>query len=88
MPIATSSLHKSEVCHVCPLAKQKLLAFVSNNNMSKSAFNLVHLDVWGPFGIESIEEYKYFLTLVDDCTRATWVYMMKNKSDVSTVFPI
>ena len=49
---------------------------------------MVHLDVWGPFGIESIEGYKYFLTLVDDCTRATWVYMMKNKSDVSKVFPL
>lgn len=88
LPITTSSLHKSEVCPVCPLAKQKRLPFVSNNNMSKSAFDLVHLDVWGPFGIESIEGYKYFLTLVDDCTRATWVYMMKNKSEVLTVFPI
>ena len=24
---------------------------------------------------------KYFLTIVDDCTRSTWVYVMKCKSD-------
>lgn len=28
-----------------------------------------------------------FLTIVDDCTRVTWVYMMKYKSDVLTIFP-
>ena len=40
LPITMSSLHKSDVCHVCLLAKQNRLPFVSNN-MSKSAFDLV-----------------------------------------------
>lgn len=53
LPLSTTSIDKSIVCPVCPLAKQKRLPFVSHNNMSKSAFDLVHLDVWGPFGIES-----------------------------------
>lgn len=55
--------------------------------MSSSPFDLVHLDIWGPFSVESIEGYKYILTLADDCTRVTWVYMLKNKSDVSYIFP-
>ena len=29
----------------------------------------------------TVEGYKYFLTLVDDCTRTTWVYLMKSKSE-------
>ncbi|CAL9216553.1 unnamed protein product, partial [Arabidopsis halleri] len=75
-------------CSICPLAKQKRLAYVSHNNLASKAFDLVHLDVWGPFSIESVEGFKYFLTLVDDCTRTTWVYMMRNKGEVSVVFPV
>jgi len=74
-------------CSICPLAKQKRLAYVSHNNIEKNPFDLVHLDVWGPFSVESVEGYKYFLTLVDDCTRVTWVYMLRNKNEVSVVFP-
>ena len=29
---------------------------------------------------------KWFITFVDDCTRMTWVYQMKHKSDVCSIF--
>lgn len=45
------------------------------------------MDTWGPFSIESVEGFKYFLTIVDDCTRVTWIYMLRNKSDVLHQFP-
>lgn len=61
---------------------------MSHNHLSDNPFDIVHLDIWGPFLIESIEGYKYFLTVVDDCTRVTWIYLLRNKSDVSTVFPL
>lgn len=41
----------------------------------------------GPFCVESFEGFRYFFTLVDDCTWVTWVYMLRNKEDISTVFP-
>ena len=44
------------------------------------------MDTWGPFSIESVHGYKYFLTIVDDATRVTWVYMLQNKSDVAAIF--
>ena len=28
----------------------------------------------------------WFVTFVDDCTRMTWLYLMKNKSDVGDIF--
>ena len=73
-------------CEVCPLAKQKRLSFPFPNRLSDKAFDLLHLDVWGPFSTESIEGYKYFLTIVDDCTRVTWIYMLKTKHEVVEVF--
>ncbi|KAG7544005.1 Zinc finger CCHC-type [Arabidopsis thaliana x Arabidopsis arenosa] len=86
----TLSMSKNSVlqshCSICPLAKQKRLSFESNNNQSSLPFELIHLDVWGPFSVESVEGYRYFLTIVDDCTRVTWIYMLRNKSEVSTQF--
>lgn len=69
------------------MAKQKILYFPFSNNLSNSPFDLIHLDVWGPFYVPTSEGYKYFITLVDDYTRVTWVYLLTNKSYVSTVFP-
>lgn len=83
IPLLKSS--SLESCPVCPLAKQKMLPFVSNNNLSSSSFDLIHIDIWGPFSVESIDGFRYFLTTVDDCTRFTWTYMLRNKSDVSTI---
>ena len=76
----------SSYCKICYLAKQKRLLFVSHNNMSANAFDLVHLDIWGPFHVSTPANHKYFLIIVDDCTRATWVYLLLAKLDVLTVF--
>ena len=31
--------------------------------------------------------YKYFLTIVDDCTRFTWVFLMRHKSEAMNIVP-
>ena len=31
--------------------------------------------------VPSVAGHKYFLAIVDDCTRSTWVYLMKSKSE-------
>ena len=87
IPVSKNTLESPSHCPICPLAKQKRLSFESNNNFSKIPFELVHLDLWGLFSIESVDGFKYFLTIVDDCTRVTWIYMMRNKSEVSKHFP-
>ena len=76
-----------DFCHVCHLAKQRKLPFPSPNNICNSNFELLHIDIWGPFSVETVEGYRYFLTIVDDHSRATWIYLLKNKSEVLKVFP-
>ncbi|KAJ9556562.1 LOW QUALITY PROTEIN: hypothetical protein OSB04_011176 [Centaurea solstitialis] len=49
-------------------------------------FELVHSDVWGPCPITSKSGFKYFVTFVDDFSRVTWLYLMKNRSEVFTHF--
>ncbi|KAG7543853.1 Reverse transcriptase RNA-dependent DNA polymerase [Arabidopsis thaliana x Arabidopsis arenosa] len=58
-----------------------------DNNMSPNSFDLVHIDTWGPFATPTVEGYIYFLTIVDDHSRATWVFLMKTKNEVLQIFP-
>ena len=34
----------------------------------------------------TLDGFKYFLTIVDDATRATWLFLMKSKSKVKPLF--
>ena len=43
--------------------------------------------IFGGAHVTTPAGHKYFLTIVDDCTRATWVYLLCAKSDVLTIFP-
>ena len=38
--------------------------------------------MWGPYSLSSIHGQKYFLTIVDDYSRYTWVFPLKQKSEV------
>ena len=43
--------------------------------------DLIHCDVWGLFAKSTHDGFRYFLTIVDDATRSTSVYLMKIKSE-------
>ena len=79
--LSNTNLH----CSICPLAKQRCLPFVSSNNMFALPFDLVHCDIWGPFHVPTVEGFRYILTIVDDCSRATWIYLLCNKSDAKEI---
>ena len=42
---------------------------------------MIHVDIRGPFGTASLHEHKFFLTIVDDHSRFTWIYPMTTKSE-------
>ncbi|KAL2243648.1 UNVERIFIED_CONTAM: Retrovirus-related Pol polyprotein from transposon RE1 [Sesamum indicum] len=68
------------ICEICPLAKQHRLPFPHSDSKTKSPFELIHVDVWGPHREYSISHCTFMLTIVDDFTRATWYYMMMHKT--------
>ena len=69
--VITCNINKSFDCYVCPLAKQKRLPFQSSISSSSSCFDVIHADIWGPYSSPSLNESKYFLTLVNDYSRCT-----------------
>ena len=64
------------------MAKLKRLPFPFHNKISSCAFDLIHMDVWGPYSTPNLDGFKYFLIVVDDATRATWLFLMKSKYEV------
>ena len=56
--------------------------------MSSYVLQLVHSDVWGPTRETSHGGNRYYVSFIDDYSRKTWVYFMKNKSNVFYYFNI
>ena len=76
-----------ETCEDCILGKQRRVSFSKSPPQIKQAkLELVHSDVWGPAPVDSISGSKYYVTFIDDSTRKVWVYFLKNKSDVFSIF--
>lgn len=75
------TFNKNLICDSCHYAKQTKLRFAHNNHIAMHCFDLLHMDIWGPIGIPSMQGHHYFLTIVDDHSRFTWLFLMKNKGE-------
>ena len=80
------SSNKSLNCETCILAKSHRQTFKPNNTKVEHPFSLIHSDVWGPAKVTGGQNLRYFLLFVDDCTRMTWTYFLKNKYEVFEKF--
>lgn len=79
------SVNSAISCDVCFNAKQKRLPFSLSSHVSTSVFDLVHMDIWGPLSTPSMMGYRYFLTIVDDKNRFTWLFLMRLKFEASSI---
>lgn len=72
---------RSSICLTCPMARFTKLPYTHSKSCAKNKFELVHIDIWGPYKVTTKGYYSYFLTIVDDFSRSTWVHLLKVKSD-------
>ena len=73
-------LSNSFSCEVCILAKAHRLPFGRSTISTKKPFELLHLDLWGPYRVASLNGARYFVTIVDDFTRNTWTQLLQYKT--------
>jgi hypothetical protein len=78
---------KDKLCSSCQAGKKVGNTHRKKSMMSTSkAFELLHMDLFGPIQYTSIGRNKYGFVIVDDYTRYTWVFFLVDKSDVFATF--
>jgi hypothetical protein len=82
-------IHSSKATAVCSssqMGKSHHLHFSNSLSRSSHPLQLLFLDVWGPSPMPSINNNRYYLCIVDDYSKYTWLFPINMKSDVTHVF--
>ena len=73
----------NKACDVCQRAKQTRDQFPLSDHKASDVFELIHCDLWGAYRTPSSCGASYFLTIVDDYSRAIWIFLLIDKKEVS-----
>ncbi|GKE06043.1 retrovirus-related pol polyprotein from transposon TNT 1-94 [Tanacetum coccineum] len=77
---------KDHLCSACEQGKihrkhhKSKTAFASNKPLY-----LLHMDLYGPMHVESINGNRYVLVVLDDYSRYIWVFFLRSKDEASEV---
>lgn len=79
--------HPDQVCHACLAGKQTRMSFPKSAQWrADEPLQLVHVDLCGPVTPETAGGNKYFMLLVDDCSRWMSVQFLKTKDQAASAF--
>jgi hypothetical protein len=77
------------VCKPCQIGKLTRTQFKSKNFPStEKPLQLVHMDLCGPSRKEGTGKENYFMLIIDDYSRLTWVAFLKEKSEALEKFKV
>ena len=79
---------KTGICEPCQHGKQTIVEFKTKENSTTRPLELVHTDLCGPTRSQGLNGEEYFMLLIDDFTRMTWVFLLKRKSKAFGCFKI
>ncbi|XP_074374408.1 uncharacterized protein LOC141714811 [Apium graveolens] len=75
------------LCETCVKGKQHRQSFpVGKSWRTRRPLEIVHTYIAGPFDIPSLGGNRYYLTFIDDFSRKSWVYIIKEKSEALDKF--
>ena len=60
--------------------------FPSSESKAKGILEIIHSDVCSPMSSSSLSGYVYYVSFIDDYSRKTWIYFMKNKDELFSKF--
>jgi hypothetical protein len=75
-----------DFCEHCIYGKQNRVRFPSGATREKGILELIHSDVFGPVPVPSLGKSMYYVSFIDDFSRNTWIYFLRNKSEVFDKF--
>lgn len=84
----SSGIHLEKIenipCVPCVKGKHHRQPFPKKGSRATEMLEIVHSDLCGPMETASLAGSKYFLTLIDDFTRKTFIYFLKKKARLRT----
>nr|GEX04478.1 retrovirus-related Pol polyprotein from transposon TNT 1-94 [Tanacetum cinerariifolium] len=76
-------------CDACKFGKQAHVSHKAKNVVSMTrCLELLYMDLFGPFAIQSYEGNRYTLVIADDYSRYTWTRFLKDKTESFDQFKI
>jgi histone deacetylase 1/2 len=84
LPFAKES-NNDGVCDACQKGKSQQLPYPQSSSASTDILDLVFSDVWGPVP-NSVGRNKYYVSFIDDYSKFTWIYLLRQKSEVFACF--
>lgn len=88
LQLCNVKLKKNETlfCEPCQFGKLHNLPFNLSQSRASSPLDLIHSDVWGPSPVQFILGFKYYIQFLDDSSRFSWIYPLRQKGDVFNTF--
>ena len=75
---------KDKLCSACQAGKQVANTYPTKAYMSTTrVLELLHMNLFGPITYKSLGGNLYFLVIVDDYSRYTWVFFLHDKTEVA-----
>ena len=74
------------VCKGCVKGKNTKKTFPTSERKAKGVLEIIHSDVCGTMSSSSLSGYVYYVYFIDDFSRKTWIYILKNKDEVFNKF--
>nr|GEW63053.1 retrovirus-related Pol polyprotein from transposon TNT 1-94 [Tanacetum cinerariifolium] len=73
---------KDHLCSACVMGKSKKKSHKpKSEDTNQEKLYLLHMDLYGPMRVESVNGKKYILVIVDDYSRFTWVKFLRSKDE-------
>nr|GEY04246.1 hypothetical protein [Tanacetum cinerariifolium] len=77
---------KDHLCPACQLGKSKKHTHKPKaENTNLEVLNTLHMDLYGPMRVQTINGKKHILVIVDDYSRFTWVKFLRSKDETPEV---
>nr|GFA34563.1 retrovirus-related Pol polyprotein from transposon TNT 1-94 [Tanacetum cinerariifolium] len=75
---------KDHLFSACAMGKSKKKSHKpKSEDTNQEKLYLLHMDLYGPMRVESVNEKKYILVIVDEYSRFTWVKCLRSKDEAS-----
>ena len=77
----------NKLCRSCVVGKHHRTSFPKKSTFQATELlELIHIDICGPISPPTLGGSQYFLLVIDDFSRLTWVAMLQCKSDAFEAF--